>query len=231
MAVSIYAEVERRGRADLAIGLVGLLRREPLPAEPALLQKHLEVLIGCGEAARARAALVEGARDCGSLWKQRLLARAILAETETQAAAEAMADGIMAGRPELAAEMRLLLLHLAPHVRGRTVSLDASRYKELYLLAGRPEWLVAPCIEAPAKSGLHRGAIEEMERVIQAGYHVPWVFLALADEYRATGRSGAETLRALTCEVELFPRDQKPLETLKKDANQQRSAVKVVPRT
>ncbi len=203
------ARAEASGRSELAAGLFGLAY-----AEGGRLERHardcVRTLLAAGRKREAVEFLVREARDDDRLasWRMKQLAALTLADVADAPAVEAYAAETFRDRPRARAAFKLELARAAE--AGRDFKLAARLYEEIYLACDRPEPLVHPYIGSLLGAGLHEKARVELENVVAAGYRTTWAFQSLTAAYRGLDLGPERMLRAVSCEVELLPRDVQP---------------------
>ncbi len=105
-------------------------------------------------------------------------------------------------------QLKVAFAQMAGQVKKPAV--QAAFFGQVYVVCHRPVSLVRPYISALTGAKRHAKASTELEGVIQGGYHTTWAFQSLAGSYRELGRGPIDLLRAVSSEVEIFPRDVQP---------------------
>jgi tetratricopeptide (TPR) repeat protein len=178
-----------------------------------VLAYYVDALRRCGRLREAlNLLLAEGGRPGAGKWQDRVTAALLFdpaigiadpvgyvlgrlpAEPQARAGVlTALADG---AESEGRAQARVAFLGQAFHESGRLAA------------------LVEPYIAALMDAKAFAVAARELESVVQSGYHTAWAFETLARAYAELGRPQGEIVRALSGEVEIFPRDPQPRLTL-----------------
>jgi hypothetical protein len=145
-------------------------------------------------------------------WRIQAFTDLLLTAPEYSQAPETVLAGALKERPDIQA---IVGLELGQRFLAQQKPEIAQRLLERYFVAGgRPEPLIQPYIESLSAAGQPLAAAGELEKVIQAGYHTPWAFNMLRSTYENLHYDGNAVLRAITCEVELFPREIQPHQAL-----------------
>jgi tetratricopeptide (TPR) repeat protein/Mg-chelatase subunit ChlD len=173
-------------------------------------RNYVRLLRACARAEEAQSLLAREARDDNrlSLWRMKALAEIVLADPESKEAPDRYADEVFRDRPR--ARVALKLEFACTAVAAGDFVLAARLYDDVYHVGGRPMSLVEPYIGALLKAGRNDSAATELESVIQAGYQTAWAFSSLAGAYEKLERGEVDVLRAVSSEVEMFPRDAQP---------------------
>jgi Vault protein inter-alpha-trypsin domain/von Willebrand factor type A domain len=143
-----------------------------------------------------------------AVWRMKQLAAMTLSDAQQKNRLEAYADQIFNGKPRARAALKLEFAREAQ--RRGDIKLAARLYQDIYAVLGRPQSLVEPYINALVGAERSADARRELEGAIQAGYHTTWAFQTLAACYRKLEKGQAHLLRAVSSEVEIFPRDAQP---------------------
>ena len=203
------ARAEQGNKTEMAAELYGRLYRESGRRER-YAGSYVRMLLKLGRKKDVRKMLVREAREDNRLgaWRMKHLARFALADPEHKAAPDRYADRVFAERPRARVALKLELAREADAKRDH--QLGARLYEDVYTVCHRPVSLVQPYVNALIGAERNAKAREELEGVIQGGYHTTWAFQSLARTYRCLSLGPTDVLRAVSSEVEILPRDVQP---------------------
>jgi hypothetical protein len=239
VALHAAAATEASNRLDLAVPLAAMAYRESGRLERHA-ENYVRLLCKAGRPDHARSMMTFEARSDHRLapWRMNALARMLLDDPFYSDAPEKYADESFSLRPRARVALELALAREAAN-RNRN-DLAARLFKVVYEAAGRPESMFRPLVLSLIKSGKTQEALAalkaaervgwfdadvlkalmaadptaeaegELQDAIQSGFHTAWAFQSLAKAYEKSGRPQAEILRALSSEIEIFPRDAQP---------------------
>jgi len=175
-----------------------------------LAPAYYEALVSAGRGDAALEGLSGEARDEDRVsdWRMRMLARVLQADARWRDRSDAYADEVFGDHPRARAALKLKLIPAALHSGNH--KLLARLYDDAYHAGGRPVALVRPYIDSLFAGKHTRKAAEELEFVVRSGFHTPWAFESLAKAYTMLGGRQADVARAVSCPVELYPRDVEP---------------------
>ncbi len=179
------------------------------PAKPndAIEQHLVTALIRANQPGRAREILSASLSQPERVNSWRVGTLFTLLDPDAWHVEEDIADKF-AQQPAVRSCLNLLLARHA--MRRGKIEVASRLYESSYEAAGRPVEAVQPYIQAMMQSKQHDKAAAELERCIQGGYHTTWAFQTLDQAYGKLERGADARMRAISSEIEIFPKDAQP---------------------
>lgn len=143
-----------------------------------------------------------------STWRMKELAKLIAGEKYRKIGYDKYAEKIFKQKPKACLALKAELATYA--YNSRDYKMVIRLCKTVYDKNNRPVNMINPYINSLMAEAKHASAREKLEDVIQAGYHTQWAFKSLSSIYKQLNTKQIEVLRAISSEVEIYPRDVQP---------------------